>query len=103
MKTWVYFLLCENDTLYTGTALDPLRRFKQHSAGRGARFTRIRKPIRLIGAFVFETRGEALSSEHRFKRLRADEKRRFAALASEDPDWLAYLAQRESIGDASTN
>jgi putative endonuclease len=96
MKTWVYFLLCENDALYTGTAIDPLSRFRAHCAGRGARFTKMRKPIRLLGAFVFETRGEALSNEYRFKRLPALEKRRLAALAAEDPAWLAYLAQHEN-------
>ncbi len=95
MKTWVYFLLCENDALYTGTAINPLRRFKDHCSGRGARFTRMRKPIRLVGAFAFETRGEALSNEYRFKRLPILEKRRLAALASEDPAWLAYLMQQE--------
>ena len=95
MKTWVYFLLCENNALYTGTAIDPMSRFKDHCAGRGARFTRMRKPIRLLGAFVFESRGEALSNEFRFKRLPVLEKRRLAALASEDPAWLAYLMQQE--------
>ena len=97
MKTWVYFLLCEHDALYTGTAIDPLNRFKDHCSGRGARFTRMRKPIRLVGAFAFETRGEALSNEYRFKRLPVLEKRRLAAMASEDPAWLAYLMQRASI------
>lgn len=100
MKTWVYFLLCENDALYTGTALDPVSRFNDHCAGRGARFTKMRKPVRLIGAFVFATRGEALSNEYRFKRLPVLEKRRLAALAAEDPAWLAYRAQREAAGDA---
>ncbi len=97
MKTWVYFLLCENDALYTGTAIDPMRRFKDHCSGRGARFTKMRKPIRLLGAFAFETRGEALSNEYRFKRLPALEKRGLAAMASNDPAWLAYLLQRASI------
>jgi putative endonuclease len=101
MKTWVYFLLCENDSLYTGTAIDPLSRFKAHCAGRGARFTKMRKPIRLLGAFVFDSRGEALSNEYRFKRLPALEKRRLAALASEDPAWLAYLMQHESGSEDS--
>jgi putative endonuclease len=95
MKTWVYFLLCESDALYTGIATDPFRRFKGHCAGRGARFTKMRKPIRLLGAFAFETRGEALSNEYRFKRLHVLEKRRLAALASEDPAWLAHLMQQE--------
>ena len=88
-------MLCEQDVLYTGTAIDPLRRFEDHCAGRGARFTRMRKPVRLVGAFAFETRGEALSNEYRFKRLPVLEKRRLAALASEDPAWLAHLMQHE--------
>lgn len=97
MKTWVYFLLCENNALYTGTAIDPLSRFRDHCAGRAARFTKMRKPIRLLGAFVLESRGEALSNEYRFKRLPVLEKRRLAALASEDPAWLAYLMQDHGV------
>jgi predicted GIY-YIG superfamily endonuclease len=48
----------------------------------------------LVGAFVFESRGEALSNEYRFKRLPVLEKRRLAATASRDPAWLAYLVQQ---------
>ena len=88
-------MLCENDALYTGTAIDPLRRFKAHCTGRGARFTKMRKPVRLLGAFVFDSRGEALSNEYRFKRLPVIEKRRLAALASENPAWIAYLMLHE--------
>ena len=88
-------MLCENDALYTGTAIDPMSRFKAHCAGRGARFTKMRKPIQLLGAFVFESRGEALSNEYRFKRLPVVEKRRLAALAAEDPAWLTYLMQQK--------
>ncbi len=78
-----------------GSAIDPLSRFKDHCAGRGARFTKMRKPVRLLGAFLFESRGEALSNEYRFKRLPVVEKRRLAAMASENPAWLACLMQHE--------
>ncbi len=65
MKTQVYFLLCKNDALYTGTVIDPLSRFKTHCAGRRARFTKMRKPVRLLGAFVYDSRDEALSNKYR--------------------------------------
>lgn len=90
MTTWVYFLLCEGDVIYTGVADDPNVRFERHCAGNGARFTRMRRPIALLGALPFETRSEALSKEYSFKRLSRPEKLQIAEIASQHPTWLEW-------------
>lgn len=90
MTTWVYFLICEGNTLYTGIADDPLARLGRHRSGKGARFTRMRKPISLMGALPFETRSEALSKEYQFKQLQRHERLQWAELAARHPAWLEF-------------
>lgn len=89
MTVWVYFLLCEGGVLYTGVAEDPSARFEKHIAGTGARLTRMRKPIALLGALPFDSRSEALSRESAFKRLSRQEKLQIAKASSRHPAWLS--------------
>lgn len=96
MTTWVYFLLCDGDVLYTGVANDPNARFEKHIAGTGARFTRMRKPIALLGALPFDSRSEALSKEHVFKKLSRQEKLKLAEIASRHPAWIDASTRHRS-------
>ncbi len=43
-----YIIECSDGTLYTGWTTDPERRVKVHNAGRGARYTRTRRPVKLV-------------------------------------------------------
>ena len=44
--TWtVYLVRCADRSLYTGIARDPARRLAAHNAGRGAAYTRARRPV----------------------------------------------------------
>lgn len=72
----VYIVRCRDGTLYTGITNDLARRLRAHDAGRGARYTRGRGPVRLIHAEVWPTRGAALRREAEIKRMRPAEKRR---------------------------
>ncbi|MCX5668950.1 MAG: GIY-YIG nuclease family protein [Candidatus Omnitrophica bacterium] len=45
---FVYILECQDKTLYVGIALDVLKRFKEHSATNKCRYTRCRKPLKLM-------------------------------------------------------
>lgn len=45
---FVYLLLCDNDTFYTGIAKDVNKRFMVHQKGRGARYTKIYKPLKIV-------------------------------------------------------
>lgn len=96
MTCWVYFLLCDGGYLYTGVASDPIARAQLHAIGHGARFTRIQRPIRVIGALPFSTRAEAQSMEYRIKRLTLLEKRNVALSASHHPAWLEFSSAQKT-------
>ena len=66
---WVYVLLCRDGTLYCGITTDKDRRLRQHNAGTGARYTRVRTPVTLEGSWSVLTRSEALKAEYALKRL----------------------------------
>jgi len=63
----VYILLCEDESLYTGIATDVLRRFHEHQKGIGAKYTRARKPVRILYTESFKTRSKAQSREAEIK------------------------------------
>jgi putative endonuclease len=75
-----YALCCADDTLYAGVTIDLARRVAQHNAGRGARYTAGRRPVRLVGAWQFPSRGAAQQAEARFRRLTRAQKLALIAL-----------------------
>jgi putative endonuclease len=79
----VYLLRCGDGTLYTGIATDVERRFAEHVAGKGARYTRGRGPLTLLGARAVGNRSEALREEARIKTL--DRARKLAAVPDYTP------------------
>lgn len=67
---WFFYALrCADDTLYAGVTTDLARRMAEHNAGRGARYTAGRRPVRLVAAWRFPDRGAAQRAEARFRRL----------------------------------
>lgn len=48
MPFYCYILKCSDGTFYTGWTTDPARREKQHNAGSGGRYTRTRRPVKLV-------------------------------------------------------
>ncbi len=79
-KTWyVYLLKCADGTLYTGISLDPQRRAERHNSGHGARYTRTRLPVHLVGSVEVQGRAEALRLEKRIKGWRPQRKLAFFA------------------------
>jgi putative endonuclease len=70
----VYIVECADGTLYTGIARDVARRIDDHNGGRGARYTRGRRPVRLLRQGPPMSRGDALRLELRIKRLRGADK-----------------------------
>ncbi len=69
MKWSLYVLECRDGTLYTGITNNLERRLAEHRAGRGARYTRARLPVRLRGSWQFTDRATAFRAERRFKAL----------------------------------
>ena len=75
---WVYLLLCADGSYYVGSTTDLQRRVGEHQAGRGARYTRGRRPLALVASVPCLSRGDAQRLESRLKSLRRKEKARLA-------------------------
>ncbi len=80
---FLYTLRCADDTFYTGITTDLARRVAEHNAGRGARYTTGRRPVKLIGAWRFPDRSAAQSAEFAFKKL--SQARKLSTVARERP------------------
>lgn len=75
MAWFVYVIECRDGGLYTGITVDVARRYDQHVAGKGAKYTRSRPPVRLLASMAFEDRSSALKAEYALKQLSVSEKR----------------------------
>ena len=74
-KNWVVYLVrCSDKSLYCGISNDVHRRLKEHNTGRGAKYTRSRRPVELIDISPELPKGEALKLEYRIKKMSADQK-----------------------------
>lgn len=71
---------CANDAFYTGWTTDPLRRVKEHNAGRGARYTQMHGPVELVYVEEVEDHSAALKREAEIKRYTHQRKGKLAKL-----------------------
>ena len=81
MPWFVYLVRCRDGSLYTGTTTDPAARLRAHNAGRGAKYTRARRPVILVHVEPARGRCAALRREWAIKQLpRARKDRLVSAL-----------------------
>ena len=66
-KHFVYILQTERNTLYCGYTDDIEKRYQAHLEGKGAKYTRANKPIKILWQKEFNTKSEALKEEYRIK------------------------------------
>ena len=76
-KAFVYLVRCRDGTLYIGTARDIAQRLAQHDAGKGAKYTRSRGPLKLLWSEGPMTISRALRREHQLKQLTRPQKHAF--------------------------
>ena len=69
MPCYCYILECSDGTYYTGWTTDPVRREKSHNAGSGAKYTRSRRPVRLVYVEEQPDRSSAMQREARIKQM----------------------------------
>ncbi len=74
MPCYCYILECSDGSYYTGWAIDPARREKAHNAGRGAKYTRSRRPVHLVYTEEMPGRGEAMRREAQIKKMTREKK-----------------------------
>ena len=71
----LYILKCADKTLYTGITVDLNRRVKEHNDSKlGAKYTRARRPVKLVYSKKFRNRSSASKEESRIKNLSREEK-----------------------------
>jgi putative endonuclease len=66
---YVYIVQCEDDSFYTGYSKDIESRMKHHKEGKGARYTKMHKPERLVYVEIVDSRKVAMRRERQIKKL----------------------------------
>jgi restriction endonuclease S subunit len=66
-KFYVYALECEDKSIYVGQTDDVLKKWKEHAAGKGAEWTRMHPPVRLVHWEEYDSREEAVQREKELK------------------------------------
>ena len=74
MTCYCYILECADGTYYTGWTTDPERRVNQHNKGIGARYTKTRRPVRLVYLEEQQNRTDAMRRELAIKKLKREQK-----------------------------
>lgn len=83
---YMYVLLCADKTFYCGFTNDVQKRLATHNAGKGAKYTKIRRPVKLLYSEFFATKSEALKAEYAFKHLSRKKKEEYLKLHNIDPN-----------------
>lgn len=71
---YTYVLECGDGSLYTGWTNNVEKRLEAHNSGKGAKYTKSRRPVRLVYLEEFETKEEAMRREYAIKHMSRKEK-----------------------------
>lgn len=74
MPFFCYLLECSDGTYYCGWTKDVNRRVETHNKGRGARYTRSRRPVKLVYFEELPNQGDAMRRERKLKQKSHDQK-----------------------------
>ncbi|MDD4319360.1 MAG: GIY-YIG nuclease family protein [Candidatus Peribacteraceae bacterium] len=74
MSHYFYLARCSDGSLYAGTCVDVAEREAKHNDGTGAKYTRSRRPVRIIHTETFATLSEARKREAEVKKWGKGEK-----------------------------
>jgi putative endonuclease len=78
-RCYCYIVECADGSYYTGWAMDPQRRVAVHNKGRGARYTRMRLPVKLVYVEEQPDRTTAMKRERAIKKMTRQKKQRLFA------------------------
>ena len=73
-NNYTYMVKCRDGTLYTGWTNDLEKRIRAHNEGRGAKYTKSRRPVTLVHYEMFGTKEEAMRREYEIKHMTRREK-----------------------------
>ena len=75
MSWFLYVVQCSDGSLYTGVTTDIERRLREHNGSkRGAKYTRSRRPVKLVYSRLCHDKREAMREEYQFKSLSRKQK-----------------------------
>jgi len=75
MSYFVYIVECSDSTLYTGITKDIERRLDEHNnSDKGAKYTKVRRPVRLVYSEESEDRSSASKREYEIKKYTRTQK-----------------------------
>ncbi|MCH5464279.1 GIY-YIG nuclease family protein [Levilactobacillus tujiorum] len=77
---YFYVLLCADNSLYGGFTTDVAKRFATHVAGKGAKYTKVHKPLKVLFSQEFTSKHDALHAEWTFKHQSRQKKLQFLKL-----------------------
>ena len=69
MPYYAYLARCNDNSIYAGYTSDLEKREEAHNQGKGAHYTRTRRPVHILYSEKFQNRGEAQKREYQFKQL----------------------------------
>lgn len=73
---YTYILECNDGTYYTGWTNNLEKRLKDHNDGKGAKYTKVRRPVVLVYYEEFATKEEAMKREYAIKQMKRSEKKK---------------------------
>lgn len=79
-KHYFYVLECRDGSYYAGYTNNIEERVRKHNAGKGAKYTRAKRPVTLRYWEEYETKTEAMQAEYRFKQLKRADKEKVVDL-----------------------
>ena len=71
---YTYILKCKDGSLYTGWTNDLEQRVAAHNTGKGAKYTKARRPVELVYFEEFETKEQAMKREYAIKQMARTDK-----------------------------
>ncbi len=83
-KCYTYMVRCSDGTLYTGWTNNLEKRMEAHNSGRGAKYTKSRRPVELVYFEEFTEKSDAMSREARLKQLSRAEKLKLIAMSAKE-------------------
>ena len=85
---YFYVVSCKDNSLYAGYTNNLKRRIKLHNEGKGAKYTRARRPVKLLYSKGFPTKSEAMKAEYAFKQWDRNKKLNYLTSFSNRPPLL---------------
>ena len=83
-RNYTYIVKCSDETLYTGWTNNLKKRLEAHNSGKGAKYTKTRRPVELVYFEEYDTKQEAMKREYAIKQLSRQKK-------------LALIHSRQSV------